>query len=166
MGANASGQRVENIIKEILGILEDKEYVVQHGYPIDVKECRTEPRYSKARIFVDHLARPLPLYPEGLIFSDKSQNVCGSAQQKLDAAIEHEIKEVYPYPSYLIMIGNGWNSKAIEYAKGQIDNKWLLDVFTSFDALYEWCVKQPHCFSSWEWPPEEKTEQLPLLGLA
>ncbi|MHC4397146.1 MAG: PD-(D/E)XK nuclease superfamily protein [Planctomycetota bacterium] len=139
--ANRSGLNSEAIVKCVLAILESKNYPVvsQHFFPAE--KLRKSPIASKA-IRVDFLVRCIPGYEAGLIIEIKRQDSSGSADQKLVYQIEKEIKEYYPYPAILVMVGIAWSSKWKKYAISQKD-KWFIDVFFSYEDLLLWCESLP-----------------------
>ncbi len=133
--ANESGKNLESIIACMLSILKAKGYFPVSQYEFDIK---TE--YND-KFVVDFLVRGIPGYEEGLIFSCKRQEVNGSVDRKIESEIR-VIKEFHPYPTIIIMVGDGWKPALKLWVEKQIGGNFI-KVFFEYGDVLKWVEKIP-----------------------
>lgn len=139
--ANSSGRHAESIIECILTILKRKGYRPVSQYVIPPDQLLDKPLTSDS-VRVDVLVRGIPQYESGLIISSKRQDEDGTAAEKLYYHIDHLIKKCYPYPTILVLTGNRWPARLVEYAQNAKDGK-LIKVFLSYEDLLRWVENVP-----------------------
>lgn len=134
--ANRSGKAAEDVIACIIGILRKKGYS-----PVEQKTFDIKTLYSDT-IRVDFFVLCIPKYEDGLIISSKRQEVSGSTEQKIEADIRM-IKENYPHPTILIMVGEGWKGRVKKWALTQVDKVKLVMIFFNYNDLLKWLETVP-----------------------
>lgn len=75
-----------------------------------------------------------------LIIESKWQSVGGTADEKLPYLCMN-IKQRYPYPTIIVLGGEGWHPGAVEWIQCQVDGERLLHVL-SVEEFMKWCGKQ------------------------
>jgi hypothetical protein len=131
MLANTSGRTFESVV---IGLIGSKgiDFIPQAALPI-------RSIFNK-QVRVDILIEPCSRVPNGLIVECKWQDVTGSAEEKLPYLVLN-IKRQYPYPSIIVIDGDGFTDGAIEWTRTQVDGKRLLAVF-SIREFISWCNRE------------------------
>jgi hypothetical protein len=129
--ANASGHVFESVVN---GLMASKriDYIPQAT--LDALSI-----FGK-RIRVDVLVEPCVRIPDGLIIEVKWQGSLGSAEEKLPFLVIN-IKQCYPYPTIVVIDGDGFSSGSIEWIRDQVDGSKLLAVFSSKEFI-TWCNRE------------------------
>ena len=78
----------------------------------------------------------LPQFPDGLAIQVRAQYTRGTADTKLSALVE-SIRDSYPSPAVIVIDGDGWRTGIVDWARGQVDGRRLLGVF-SLEEFGEW----------------------------
>lgn len=79
----------------------------------------------------------LEQYDHPIIVSIKGLSGYGSEQTKLLVHIDREIPS-YPFPTVLVMLGDGWTPEYIQEARNKVNGQHFLAVLTSADELMLW----------------------------
>jgi len=137
--ANVTGSSAENLTR---CILIEKGYLVKRNFP---KYINIYGEDSKPDLFV----QGIPGYEQGLIIEVKYQSVGGSVDEKYPSLIEN-IKTKYPYPTVIVIDGNGYRAGALSWLKMHIDGKKLINIF-DINEFLSWTNKL------------EKKERKPIL---
>jgi len=88
---------------------------------------------------VDFLVRGMPVHPEGIILEVKHQKSRGSIDEKFPYLVM-SIKQCYPYPTIIILDGDGYSKGAERWLRRQIGGK-LYGVM-SFSEFQNWLFEQ------------------------
>lgn len=88
------------------------------------------------KLTADLLVEGSPRWPDGLIIEVISQASRGSADQKLPYLVSN-IKDRYPSPTVIVLIGGGFSEKAVNWLREQVDGRKLLAV-TTLDQFSVW----------------------------
>lgn len=131
MSANKSGKSLENMI---VGPLD------AHGITYRRQVSLAARSIYRKRIRVDVLIDPEPRLPAGLIIEGKWQDVTGTAEEKLPYLIIN-IKRYYPYPTIIVIDGDGFSPGAVEWAGKQVDDENLIGVVT-LKEWNSWCNRE------------------------
>jgi hypothetical protein len=127
--ANVTGNSAENVIR---CILIEKGYQVKRNSP---KYINIYGEYAKPDLFV----QGIPGHEQGLIIEVKYQSVGGSVDEKYPFLIEN-IKTKYPYPTVIVIDGNGYRTGALTWLKMHVDGKKLINIF-GINEFLSWTNK-------------------------
>lgn len=146
--ANYSGFDAESFLTFIGGLLHTKGYLSRKQKTLF---CNGNlPIFTNGnKIKTDFYFQGNPVAPNGIAISVKHQDSPGSTEEKLYYEILWLIKHCYPIPVCVMATGIHWNSpqriRAREWMISQIDGVKLINVFFSFDDVYEWIRQLPDC---------------------
>lgn len=127
--ANVTGNSAENVTR---CILIEKGYTVKRNFP---KYINIYGEYAKPDLFV----QGIPGYEQGLTIEVKYQSVGGSVDEKYPFLIEN-IKLKYPFPTVIVIDGNGYRAGALAWLKMHIDGKKLIAIF-DINEFLSWTNK-------------------------
>src|SRR5581483_1165623 len=85
-------------------------------------------------LYADLVIENCHRWTDGLIIEVISQASRGSADQKLPYLVAN-IRERYPFPTIVVLIGQGFSDKAVDWLRDQVDCRKLLAVVSSLDQF-------------------------------
>ncbi len=134
------------IIQQTLG--ENDGYTVSAQYTLQPHQLSEKPLFSDSiivDIFVQGMRLPGIDSFNGLVVSVKSQDVGGTAEQKVYYEVDYVLNTCCSIPSILILVGDWWTSgkrnRFIEWANAQRTSGRLSFVFVGFDDFFSFLSK-------------------------
>lgn len=161
--ANITGLQNEDVFATLTKILKRKGYITVPKKRIVAKE---PPIFSSGdEVELDFYFEGKPVAPKGMAISAKYQESGGSVDSKVFYEM-HVIKKCTPCPSYLLVRGEHWLSKARARARAwlsnEVDGKQLRGVFFTVDDLYKWASSLPDCTGVDSFKNPQRVLSLPL----
>jgi hypothetical protein len=112
-----------------------------------IEQYRTGTRSSidGTKITVDGYISPCGVWPKGLCYECKSQNVGGTAHKRLPYYLVDVKAKLYPAPLLFIVDGEFYakfnaGKKAFQWMKGQVDGEHVFDVM-NYSEFVSWCQR-------------------------
>ncbi len=143
--ANCEGARLEN---QVLSLLDSYDYKKQTqksfvlacnlGQPIFAKQFSLGKGIYDTECKSDFVIYHPQKHPETLVIECKWQNSAGSVDEKFPYMVTN-IKERFHRKTIVIIGGKGAKSGAINWLKNQVDQKYLIGVF-SMDEFMSWAA--------------------------